>query len=110
MPVATIIRVEEMRKDDRIEGYVAAGKRNAEAMDLMRNWCAHARTRRLGGVGMIEEMSGFPIGHFSMECDHAPEGGMSAYYFGDAALVFLTGTARIVYCESRLDFPIFQNC
>ncbi|MFC6776804.1 hypothetical protein [Methylobacterium gregans] len=77
-----------MRRDDEIETYVAAGKRNAEVMMLMRNWCAHARAQRMGGVGMIEQMTGLPISHFSMQCDHAPAGGMAAFDFGDSALDF----------------------
>lgn len=77
-----------MRRDDEIETYVAAGKRNAEVMMLMRNWCAHARASRTGGVGMIEQMTGLPISHFSMECDHAPAGGMAAFDFGESALDF----------------------
>jgi hypothetical protein len=77
-----------MRKDDQFEKAIASGKRNAEVMELMNNWCAHARARRMGGVGMIEQMTGLPISHFSMECDHAPEGGMAAFDFGESALDF----------------------
>lgn len=76
------------RTDDKIEEAVEAGRRNAEAMALMRNWCAHARTRRMGGVGMVEQMTGLPISHFAMECDHAPGGGMACWDFGESALDF----------------------
>jgi hypothetical protein len=57
-------------------------------MELVGKWCAHARAKRMGGVGMIEQMTGLPISHFSMECDHAPEGGMAAWDFGESALDF----------------------
>lgn len=77
-----------MRSDDRIEKAIAAGRRNAEVMELVGKWCAHARAKRMGGVGMVEEMTGLPISHFSMECDHAPEGGMAAWDFGESALDF----------------------
>lgn len=77
-----------MRRDDQIETYIAAGKRNAEVIQLMHNWCAHARARRMGGVGMIEQMTGLPISHFSMECDHAPMGGIAAFDFGESSLDF----------------------
>lgn len=77
-----------MRRDDQFETAIAGGKRNAEVMELVRNWCAHARAKRMGGVGMIEQATGLPIGHMSMECDHAPEGGMAAWDFGESALDF----------------------
>ncbi|MEI9406968.1 hypothetical protein [Mesorhizobium argentiipisi] len=77
-----------MRSDDRIEEAIAGGKRNAEVMELVGNWCAHARAKRMGGVGMIEQMTGLPISHFSMECDHAPGGGIAAWDFGESALDF----------------------
>lgn len=77
-----------MRSDDEIKSAIAAGQRNAEVMELMHNWCAHARARRIGGVGMVEQMTGLPISHFSMECDHAPVGGMGCWDFGESALDF----------------------
>lgn len=77
-----------MQTHDRIEKAIAAGKRNAEVMELMHNWCAHARAKRMGGVGMVEQMTNLPISHFSMECDHAPMGGMSCWDFGESALDF----------------------
>ena len=77
-----------MPNDNRINDAIAAGERNAEAMKLMHNWCAHARAKRMGGVGMIEQMTGLPISHFSMECDHTPTDGMAAWDFGEAALDF----------------------
>lgn len=77
-----------MRSDDQFEKAVAGGKRNAEVMKLVGNWCAHARAKRMGGVGMIEQMTGLPISHFTMECDHAPSGGIAAWDFGESALDF----------------------
>ncbi|MBG0810427.1 hypothetical protein IY145_13710 [Methylosinus sp. H3A] len=77
-----------MRRDDEIEKAIAAGERNAEVMTLMHNWCSHARAKRMGGAGMIEQMTGLPISHFSMECDHAPMGGMACWDFGESSLDF----------------------
>lgn len=37
---------------------------------------------------MVEQMTGLPISHFSMECDHAPVGGMGCWDFGESALDF----------------------
>ncbi|WP_436089841.1 hypothetical protein [Devosia sp. LjRoot16] len=77
-----------MSHDDRIAEIIAGGERNAEAMKLMHNWCAHARAKRMGGVGMVEEMTKLPIGNFSVECDHAPTGSIAAYDFGESVLDF----------------------
>lgn len=37
---------------------------------------------------MIEQMTGLPISHFSMECDHAPLDGMATFDFTEAVLDF----------------------
>ena len=91
--------------DDRMREAVEAGRRNAEAMELMRNWCAYARVRRMGGVGMVEQMTGLPISHFSMECDHAPAGGTACWDFGESALDFYD--RNCVSCTKRqpVGFP-----
>lgn len=94
-----------MRRDDEIEAYVAAGKRNAEVMVLMRNWCAYARARRTGGVGMIEQMTGLPISHFSMECDHAPAGGMAAFDFGESVLDFYDRNCATCAIRKPVNLP-----
>jgi hypothetical protein len=77
-----------MRSNNDFKKAVAGGERNAEVMKLVRNWCAHARAKRFGGVGMVEQMTGLPIGHFAMECDNAPSGGIAAWDFGESALDF----------------------
>src|SRR6202008_3029954 len=61
-----------MAKDDRIEQAQKWGADNKRAMDLAHNWCANISFKRLGGVGLVERMSGLPIGHFAPQCQHAP--------------------------------------
>lgn len=67
---------------------VEVGRRNQEVKILIQNWCGHARIEKFGGTGMIEAATGFPIGHHSMACDHAPAGGSATWYLGDAAMEF----------------------
>lgn len=67
---------------------IATGERNRDTAQLIRNWCGHARVERMGGRGMIEAMSGLPIGHQSMACDHAPAGGMACWELRDAVVDF----------------------
>ena len=45
------------------------GRRNQEVKVLIQNWCGHARIEKFGGTGMIEQMTGFPIGNHSMGCE-----------------------------------------
>jgi hypothetical protein len=67
---------------------VEVGRRNQEVKVLIHNWCRHARIEKFGGTGMIEAATGFPIGHHSMACDHAPAGGSATWRLEDSALEF----------------------
>jgi hypothetical protein len=72
---------------DRIEEAIANGQRNQRVLELLHNWCGHVRARK-DGRGMVEAMTGLPIGHHFLECPHAPAGGMSAFELADTALDF----------------------
>lgn len=67
---------------------IKAGERNRDTMVLVRNYCANARVEKFGGTGLIEQATGLPIGHHSMRCDFAPEGGMSCWDLRDAVIDF----------------------
>lgn len=78
---------------------VEAGRRNQEAKELIHNWCRHARVEKFGGVGLIEQQTGFPIGHHAMACDFAPASGMMMWSLEEAALQF--HDANCVGCPKR---------
>jgi hypothetical protein len=44
--------------------------------------------KKFGGTGMVEKMTGLPIGNHFVECPHAPAGGMAAFDLADTALDF----------------------
>ncbi len=67
---------------------VKAGELNRDTMVLVRNFCANARVEKFGGTGLIEQATGLPIGHHSMRCDFAPEGGMACWDLRDAVIDF----------------------
>lgn len=67
---------------------IKAGERNRDTMVLVRNYCANARVEKFGGTGLIEQATGLPVGHHSMRCDFAPEGGMSCWDLRDAVIDF----------------------
>jgi len=76
-----------------------AGERNRATMQLVRNWCSHVRIKKFGGTGMIEQMTGLPIGNHGLECDHATAGGMYTWHLRDAALDFYD--RNCVDCKKR---------
>ena len=73
---------------DRIQQATEAGERNATIVALVENWCAHARVKKFGGTGYIEAMTGLPIGHHSLACDHANARGVASWDLADAAIDF----------------------
>lgn len=78
-----------MSTDRRIEQAIEAGERNKRTLELVRNWCSHARIKNVGGVGLVHQMRpDLPIGHLAIECDHAAAGGIAAWDLAEAALDF----------------------
>ena len=89
---------------DRIQDAIENGQRNQHVLQLLYNWCGHVRAKKQG-VGLVEQMTGLPIGHMSLECPHAPAGGMSAFELADTALDF--HDRNCVDCKFRkpMGFP-----
>lgn len=74
--------------DKEFKKAVEDGERNRTALELVHNWCAHAKIEKFGGTGMIEQATGLPIGHHGLKCDYATAGGMFTWDLRDAALDF----------------------
>lgn len=81
------------------ERHVRTGERNKQVLALVHNWCAHADIRNHGGVGLIAQSTGLPIGMFGMHCDHAPAGGLAGWYLEDGVLDFYD--RNCVHCDKR---------
>lgn len=75
------------------------GERNKEVARLIHNWCSHARVSNQGGVGLIAQQTGLPIGHFAMECDFAPASGVAGWYLESCALDF--HDRNCAHCDKR---------
>lgn len=73
---------------DRIQQAFESGEKNQQTLKLVQNWCAHARLMKMGGTGIVEQMSGLPVGHHGLACDYAAAGGMATWDLADAALDF----------------------
>lgn len=78
---------------------VRDGERNKEVAELIHNWCSHARVSNKGGVGLIAQQTGLPIGHFAMECDFAPASGFAGWYLESCALDF--HDRNCAHCDKR---------
>lgn len=77
-----------MDTERRIEQAIKAGEKNRRIVQLIRNWCSHARILKTGGTGIVEMQTGLPIGHHAMACDYAAANGMATWDLADAALDF----------------------
>jgi hypothetical protein len=75
------------------------GERNKDVVELIHNWCSHARVSNKGGVGLIAQQTGLPIGHFAMECDFAPASGFAGWYLELCALDF--HDRNCAHCDKR---------
>jgi hypothetical protein len=85
--------------DRDIQRAIEAGERNKNAFELVRNWCAHVRIEKFGGAGMVEQMTGLPIGNHGLKCDHATAGGMFTWDLRDAAVDFYD--RNCIDCKKR---------
>jgi hypothetical protein len=61
------------RFDNVQEQAIELGERNAAAIELVRKHCANAQIEHhpMGGIGLIEQMTGLPIGRQTVTCEHA---------------------------------------
>ena len=82
-----------------IDRAVSQGQKNQRTEELIRNWCRNARIVRSGGVGLIEQIYGVPIGHMGIECDHAPIGGIQSWDLEEAAIDFYIRNCE--HCDKR---------
>ncbi len=74
--------------DKSIERAIEIGEKNQRTMELVRKWCAHVSVEKMGGVGLVEQQTGLPIGHHYLSCPHASASATAAWDLGDSAVDF----------------------
>jgi hypothetical protein len=74
--------------EDEYEEAIRTGLRNNEVLKLVHNYCSHARVGNRGGVGLIAQATGLPLGMLGVHCDHAPASGMAGWYLEPNAIDF----------------------
>lgn len=75
-------------EDPHISRAVETGARNRRTLGLLRNWCAHVGIEKFGGTRIIEQMTGDPIGHHFVVCQHAAAGGTASWDLAETAVAF----------------------
>lgn len=88
-----------MNLDREIQRATDIGKANQKVIELARNWCAHLTVESMGGVGMVEEATGLPIGARRFRCSYASAGGFAGMNLEVLALEFYD--RNCVGCEYR---------
>ena len=81
--------------DDAVE----MGRANAEAIELTRRHCRHARMEQVGGNSMVGAMMGLPMGLLEVRCEHAPPPRTQSHQALELALSFYE--ANCVGCPHR---------
>lgn len=89
----------KMSRGRGIERAIATGDRNQRTIELVQNWCALAKVEKFGGIGLVEQQTGLPIGPHAMTCDHAPARGMATWDLADAAIDFYD--RNCTHCDKR---------
>ncbi len=60
--------------DPAIAQAVALGQRNAETIELFERFCRNVRVESVGGVGLVEQQFGLPVGMRTFRCAYASGG------------------------------------
>jgi hypothetical protein len=71
-----------------VQRAIAIGEANKRVLELVQNWCAHVTVEKDGWGGLVEQMSGLPIGLRSVTCPHASATGFSGMDLKFIALDF----------------------
>ena len=85
--------------EQQINETIAHGRKNLRTAERIQNWCKHARITRPGGIGLIEQATGVPIGHMGVECDHAPAKSLQSWNLEEAVINFYVGNCE--RCDKR---------
>jgi hypothetical protein len=78
---------------------VERGRSNAEAIELTRRHCRHARIQLVGGNSMAGGMLGLPMGLMEVRCEHAPPPRTQGHVALELALAFYQ--ANCIGCPHR---------
>lgn len=95
--------------EDKIKNATEAGQRNLRAKKLLDNWCFHAELVRSSGRGMVEAMSGLPIGHMGVQCKFSKKSSIMCWLLEDGVYDFYRNNCKD--CKERVPvgFPTIME-
>jgi hypothetical protein len=74
--------------DRQVQRAITIGEANKRVLELVEIWCAHLTVEKEGWGGLVEQMSGLPIGPRSLTCPYASATGFSGMDLRFIALDF----------------------
>jgi hypothetical protein len=89
-----------MDTDREMQRATEIGQANKEVIRLARNFCGHLDVVISGGVGLVEQMTGLPIGMRSFRCPYAKAAGFAGMNLEHIALDF--HDRNCAGCKERL--------
>lgn len=82
------------RSEDRmIQQTLEIGKRNAQLLPRVRNWCRHLDIK-MESSGLVAQIYRVPAGMMSISCPHASAGGSMSMHLNHVATDFITANCR----------------
>lgn len=76
------------------------GKANRVTLELLRNWCAHAKVVTEGGDGLFQQVTGLPVSMCRVTCEHERAGSQKSMHLKENALDFYD--RNCFDCEHRV--------
>jgi len=77
-----------VKPDPEVDRAIERGTRNQDILRLAHNWCAHLTVGPWGGIGLVEQMTGLPIGIKQFRCPYAKAAGFAGADLGVVVLDF----------------------
>src|SRR4030088_209220 len=94
-----------MDTEKQIQRAIAIGETNQRTLELMRNWCAHLSIDKMGGGGLVEELTSLPIGPRSLSCPHAVAPGFAGHDLRFLAIDFYDRNCAGCVHRKPVGFP-----
>lgn len=91
--------------DKSIISAIEAGEKNLKTMELLANWCSHAKVSRSPGRGLIEQQTGLPIGHMGAYCKYSSSESIQTWLLEDAVFVFYQKNCKNCTYRNAVKLP-----
>lgn len=97
--------MDDFEDKKKIEETINVGQKNLRAVKLLSNWCSHSELIRSGGIGMIEEVTGLPIGHMGVQCKFVKQSSIFSWQLEDSVYSFYKENCKDCNRRVPVGFP-----